>query len=108
MSRILDSYIAEHVMELPTQEQSDGNPNNLNAGHQIQIKKYSTDMNAAMEVLNSENIGIHFNITSDETYNGMQYYIVTIGVYLAAHNSLPTAICLAALKAVGRGDLVDE
>lgn len=111
MSRILDSYIAEHVMGLPTQEQADSNPNNLNAGHQIQIKKYSTDMNAAMEVANKFDVIIIDNLPINLVAIECIWDVAIMHQkkdYWVTHDSLPTAICLAALRAVGKDDLVDE
>ena len=111
MSRQLDAWVAEYVMELEVSDDSKYYRKYSDCYLDFtftKIPNYSTDMNAAMKVVNSENIGIHWDITSDETYNGMQYYAVAIGIYSAEHQSLPIAICLAALRAVGKDALVDK
>jgi len=120
MSRILDSYISEYVMGYSIKD----GYYQLEGRHVMTteaLPNYSTDMNAAMEVVYYVQNSIcnerlwgnnphSWSIT--KTKDGLHRVVIGLGGHndlpKTQHPSLPVAICLAALRAVGKDDLVDE
>lgn len=113
MSRQLNAWVAEYVMGWYA-------GTNL-AGEDIWVKDkatiytpitYSSDMNAAMEVVGKFDSMSIDNYSSNKMDVGGVWDVVIIErreiEAIAAHDSLPVAICLAALRAVGKDELVDE
>lgn len=108
MSRKLDARVAEIVMGLATQEEYDNLPGNLDAGYSIKLCRYSTDMNAAMEVVKHL---ANFEVAINECIYSKLWSATFEGKVDnsssweekgdADHKVLPTAICLAALRAKG-------
>ena len=117
MSRKLDARVAEKVMGLKPEPYDESEVLYLhdNIGCPYEIPNYSTDMNAAMEViakLTSMEASIQectyskiWSVDFEGKVEGRSHWE---GKGTADHKSLPTAICLAALRAVGDGEWVDE
>ena len=106
MSRQLDAWVAEYVMGFKKVCMTPGEGYGCTLDNEIApLKSYSTDMNAAMEVANI--LDFYPGIYQWESDTGLMWG-VDLGKYSAEHLDLPTAICLAALRAVGKDDLVDE
>src|ERR1043165_650971 len=83
-------------------------------GYRIGVKPYSTDISAAMEVLNKMNDGPWSIVRSDHPSAKDTPYEVSFGRHGGRHSSrvhqfsasadtLPKAICLAALAAMSEG-----
>lgn len=103
MTRQLDAWVAEYVMGYDRVD-VDGVVNTWFA-------RFSTDMNAAMEVANKFDMIIIKNVPINLIAIECIWDVAIIHQkknYWVTHDSLPTAICLTALRAVGRDDLVDE
>lgn len=104
--RELDALVAEKVMGWKWDEASAWSPSgskyardypNMNGDSWWWLPEYSTDIAAAMKVLTHVMKSYRKKI-SIETYEGEAWSIKPCGT---SSRSLPHAICLAALKALG-------
>lgn len=112
MSRKLDARVAEIMMGYVEDDRGYYLLGDKVMMTTESLPNYSTDMNAAMEMIDKLVKDWDFVITTWMSCNMMLSYKVVVATpdseVEVIHKSLPEAICLAALRAKGDGEWIDK